>query len=245
MAVLEVRGVSKTFRIPDAHRDTVRAHALALFRPRRFRDLRVLDGVSLELGKGETLGIMGRNGSGKSTLLKIIAGIYAPERGEVRRHAAITPILELGLGWNPELDAVDNVYLIGAVMGLTLPEIRAAMGEILAFAEVEAFANLKLHHYSTGMAARLAYAVAFHTVREVLVLDEVFAVGDVGFVARCQQRYRELSAAGHAILLVSHDRRTVSQFCHRALLLEGGRIVMNDAPEKVCDEYFRLLTAGR
>ena len=245
MAVLEVRRVRKTFQIPDAHRDTVRAHALALFRPRRFRDLRVLDDVSLELGKGETLGIMGRNGSGKSTLLKIIAGIYAPERGQVRRHAAITPILELGLGWNPELDAVDNVYLIGAVMGLTLPEIRAAMGEILAFAEVEAFANLKLHHYSTGMAARLAYAVAFHTVREVLVLDEVFAVGDVGFVARCQQRYRELSAAGHAILLVSHDRRTVSQFCHRALLLEGGRIVMNDAPEKVCDEYVRLLTAGR
>jgi ABC-type polysaccharide/polyol phosphate transport system ATPase subunit len=245
VAVLEVRDVAKTFRIPDVHRATVRDHALALFRPRRFRDLRVLDGVTFQLAKGETLAVMGRNGCGKSTLLKIVAGIFEADRGQVVRHAGITPILELGLGWNPELDAIDNVYLMGAVMGLTLGEIRAAMDDILAFGELTAFANLKLQHYSSGMAARLAYAVAFHAVREVLVLDEIFAVGDVGFIMRCQDRYRALSAAGHAVLLVSHDPRIVTSFCHRAVLLEGGTIVMDDTPERVCREYLRLVTATR
>jgi ABC-2 type transport system ATP-binding protein len=245
MAVLEVRHVSKTFHIPEVHRDTVRDHALALFRPRRFRDLRVLDSVSFQLEKGETLALMGRNGCGKSTLLKIIAGIYQAERGEVLRHVGITPILELGLGWNPELDAIDNVFLMGSVMGLPLAEIRDAMGDILAFAEVGPFARLKLQHYSSGMAARLAYAVAFHAVREVLVLDEIFAVGDVGFMLRCQDRYRTLSAAGHAVLLVSHDPRIVTTFCHRAILLEAGQIVMDDTPDRVCAEYLRLVTAAR
>jgi ABC-2 type transport system ATP-binding protein len=245
MAVLDVRDVAKSFRIPDVHRTTVREHALALFRPRRFRNLRVLDGVTFQLAKGETLAIMGRNGCGKSTLLKIIAGIYAAERGHVVRNAGITPILELGLGWNPELDAVDNVYLMGAVLGLTLGEIRDAMDDILAFAELRPFASLKLQHYSSGMAARLAYAVAFHAVREILVLDEIFAVGDVGFIMRCQERYRALSAAGHAMLLVSHDPRIVTTFCHRAILLEAGTIVMDDTPERVCKEYTRLVTATR
>ena len=242
MTVLEVQSVSKTFRIPDVHRTTVREHVLALFRPRRFRTLRVLDGVSFDVRKGETLGIMGRNGSGKSTLLKIIAGIYPPDDGRVLRHAAITPILELGLGWNPELDALDNVYLIGAVMGLTLAEVRSAMDEILAFAEVQEFARLKLQHYSTGMAARLAYAVAFHAVRDVLILDEVFAVGDAGFRTRCEARYRALSAAGHTVLVVSHDPGLIATFCDRAILLERGKVVLDDAPGRVAEEYVRLLT---
>ena len=242
MVVLEVEGVSKTFRIPDVQRDTVREHALALFRPRRFRDLKVLDDVSFQLQQGETLGIIGRNGSGKSTLLKIIAGIYQPLRGRVVRHTPITPILELGLGWNAELDAVDNVYLIGSVMGLTLPKIREAMDEILAFAELEAFANLKLQHYSTGMAARLAYAVAFHAVRDVLILDEIFAVGDLRFRTRCLERYRALIATGHSVLLVTHDS-TAAALCDRALLLEGGQIVMEDAPERIWNEHVRRLTA--
>jgi len=240
MSLLEVRGVTKTFRIPAVHRETVRQHALALFRPRPFRTLRVLNDVSLELRPGETLGLMGRNGSGKSTLLKILAGIYQPDSGEVLRHALITPILELGLVWNLELDAIDNVYLIGTVMGQTVAEIRAAMHDILSFAEVENFANLKLQHFSSGMAARLAYAVAFHTVRDVLILDEIFAVGDASFRRRCEERYRVLRAAGHAVILVSHDRRIVSTFCDRALLLEGGTIVMDDNPERICDAYFQL-----
>ena len=163
---------------------------LGALRPRRFERLQVLDSVSFEVRRGETLGIMGRNGSGKSTLLKIVCGIYPPDRGRVTTRAAITPILELGVGWNPELDAIDNVFLIGSVMGLSLAEIRSSMDEILAFAELERFANLKLKYYSSGMSSRLAYAVAFRAVREVLVLDEIFAVGDAGFKARCEERYR-------------------------------------------------------
>jgi ABC-type polysaccharide/polyol phosphate transport system ATPase subunit len=241
MAVLEAAGLRKAFRIPDVSRTTVRQHALAFFRPRRFRELRVLDDVSFELRQGERLGLMGRNGCGKSTLLKLLAGIYEPDRGHVTRRAAITPILELGVGWNPQLDAVDNVYLIGAVMGLSLREIRAGMNEILAFAGLEAFAHLKLQHYSSGMAARLAYSVAFQAVREVLILDEIFAVGDAGFQLRCEQKYQALSAAGHSLVLVSHDTRVISRFCDRALLLDDGRVAMVDAPGRVAAEYLALV----
>src|SRR5262245_11027916 len=210
--MIEVDGVAKAFDIPDVHRETIREHALGLFRPRRFRRLAVLDDVRFSVEAGETVGIMGRNGSGKSTLLKIIAGIYPPDRGTVRVGGALTPILELGVGWNPELDAVDNVYLIGSVMGLGLREIRNGLEEILVFAGLTPFARLKLKHYSSGMAARLAYSVAFKAVREILILDEIFAVGDAAFKTRCQERYQQLSAAGHTILLVSHDPVVVGKF---------------------------------
>jgi ABC-type polysaccharide/polyol phosphate transport system ATPase subunit len=241
--MIQVDGVSKTFSFPDVRRETLREHVFALFRPRHFRDLTVLDAVSFEVKAGETVGIMGRNGSGKSTLLKIIAGIYPPDRGTARVRGALTPILELGVGWNPELDAIDNIYLLGSVMGLGLGEIRAGIDEILAFAELAPFANLKLKHYSSGMAARLAYSVAFKAVREVLILDEIFAVGDAGFVLRCEERYRELSAAGRTILLVSHDPKAVATFCERALLLERGRILLDGPAKTVADRYLELLTA--
>jgi ABC-2 type transport system ATP-binding protein len=220
----------------------VREHALDFFRPRPSERLAVLDAVTLELGRGESLGLMGRNGSGKSTLLKIIAGIYRPDRGSVRVHAPVTPILELGIGWNPDLDAIDNIELLGTVMGMTLRELRAATADILAFADLERFARLELRHYSSGMAARLAYAVAFHAVRDVLILDEIFAVGDAGFRERCQARYRDLHRAGHSMLLVSHEPRTIATFCERALLLERGRIVAAGPADTVADAYLALLT---
>src|SRR5690606_11493392 len=145
--LIEADGIRKSFRIPSERRDTVREHVFGLLRPRRFQTLRVLDGVSFTLRRGETLGIMGRNGSGKSTLLRILAGIYTPDAGEVRAYAGITPILELGVGWNQELDAIDNVYLMGTVLGLPLRSVTEALDEILAFAELERFARLKLKHY--------------------------------------------------------------------------------------------------
>ena len=242
-ALLEVEDVSKSFVIPSARRDTLREHVFGLFAPRRFEQLRVLDGVSLTVHEGETLGIMGRNGSGKSTLLKIVAGIYEADAGMVRRHAGLTPILELGVGWNPELNAIDNVYLLGSVLGLSLRAIRHAMDGILAFAELERFAELPLKHYSSGMASRLAYAVAFAAVREVLVLDEIFAVGDAGFRARCEARYRQLRAAGHTVVLVSHDPNTVRNFCDRAVLLEAGRLVAEGHGGAIADRYVASLAS--
>lgn len=244
MAIVQVERVSKAFRIPSVRRDTIREHVLDLFQPRRHERLQVLDEVSFEVQPGETLGIMGRNGVGKSTLLKIVCGVYLPDRGSVQVHGAITPILELGVGWQTELDAVDNVLLIGTVLGLTIREIRQSMDEILAFAELERFANLKLKHYSSGMAARLAYAVAFRAVREVLVLDEIFAVGDAAFKARCEQRYSELRALGHTVILVSHNPSTISTFCDRALLLEGTHVKAIGRATDIADEYVAALTGS-
>ena len=175
------------------------------------------------MSRGEALGIMGRNGCGKSTLLKILCGVYAPDSGRVTIRGPITPILELGVGWNPELDAIDNVCLVGAVMGLTLPEIRRRMDEILAFAELERFANLKLKHYSSGMASRLGYAVAFAAVRDVLVLDEIFAVGDAGFRAKCETGIVSCVPAGTP----SSWSATIFESCRRFVIvgccLRGGK----------------------
>jgi len=239
--VIEARAVAKSFFIPSVRRDTVREHVFGLLRPRRFEELRVLEDVSFEVRTGETLGLMGRNGSGKSTLLKILSGIFRPDRGSVVVRGPITPILELGVGWNPELDAIDNIFLLGGVMGLSLGEIRRSVDAILEFAGLERFANLELRHYSSGMAARLAYAVAFQAVREVLILDEIFAVGDAAFRNRCFDRYRELHAAGHTVVVVSHEPYTIATFCQRALLIEGGRVVLDDRADRVSEEYLRRL----
>jgi ABC-type polysaccharide/polyol phosphate transport system ATPase subunit len=242
MALIEVDAVSKAFLIPSVKRDTVREHLLGLLHPRAFQRLLVLDDVSFDVRPGEALGIMGRNGTGKSTLLKIVCGIYLPDRGRVISRAPITPVLELGVGWNPELDAIDNVLLIGSVMGLSLHEVRRSMDEILAFAELEPFANLKLKHYSSGMSQRLGYAVAFQAVRDVLVLDEILAVGDAGFRARCETRYRELRASGRTAIIVSHDARIIEAFSDRALLLDGGHIVCEGTPAQIAAEYLSPLT---
>ena len=242
MSVIEVRQLAKSFLIPSAKRETVREHVLHFYRRRSFERLDVLRSVSFDVHAGETIGIMGRNGSGKSTLLKILCGIYRADSGSLHVRAPVTPILELGLGWNPELDGVDNVMLIGTAMGLSLREARESLDEILEFAGLERFAGLPLKHYSSGMAARLAYSVAFKAVRDVLVLDEIFAVGDQEFRARCEARYRELSARGHTIVLVSHEPRIVSTFCNRALLLEGGTIVLDASGAEVVAEYSRHMS---
>ena len=238
--LIEARNLRKRFRVPSEERRTIREHVFGALRRRSFREIRVLDGIDLDLRPGETLGIMGRNGSGKSTLLKILCGIYQPDSGSLRVRAPITPLLELGIGWNPDLDAIDNILLMGTIMGMSLAEAKSALDEVLAFAQVEPFANLPLKHYSSGMAARLAYSVAFRAVREVLVIDEIFAVGDAAFKARCEARYRELAASGHTTLLVSHEPRTIESFCTRALLLEGGRIALEGTGSEVAEAYLDL-----
>lgn len=241
MNVIEVQDLAKGFRVPSVRRDTVREHLLGVLNPRTFRRLEVLRSVSFAVRAGESVAIMGRNGSGKSTLLKVLCGIYVPDQGRVEVRAPVTPVLELGVGWNPDLDAIDNIVLLGTVMGMSLTEASRATEEVLAFAELEPFANLQLRHYSSGMASRLAYAVAFKAVREVLVLDEVFAVGDARFKARCEERYRELKAEGHTVLLVSHDPVAVA-LCDRALLLEDGRIAAGGTPAQIIAAYMESST---
>jgi len=242
VGIIDVDAVSKSFWIPSVRRQTLREHLLGVFEPRRFQKLDVLTELSFEVERGETLGIMGRNGTGKSTLLKILCGVYLPDSGRVTARAPITPVLELGVGWNPELDALDNVMIVGSVMGLSLAEIRRSLDEILSFAELERFANLKLKHYSSGMSQRLGYAVAFKAVRDVLILDEIFAVGDAGFKAKCEARYRELRAAGHTTIMVSHEPRMIAAFCDRALLLDGGRVAFEGGGSDVADQYLKALT---
>jgi ABC-type polysaccharide/polyol phosphate transport system ATPase subunit len=239
--LVEVDSVSKAFWIPDEPRHTIREHVMAGFAPRPRRRLPVLDSVSLQLRQGEAVGVMGANGCGKSTLLKLVCGIYIPDEGTITTRAAITPILDLGVGWNPELDAVDNVYLIGGMMGLSLMEISRSLDSILEFAELRPYARMHLKNYSSGMAARLAYAVAFQAVRDVLVLDEVLAVGDAGFKKRCEQRYREIRAAGHTTLVVSHEPYIIGAFCDRAVMLQQGRIVAEGPAADVAAAYLANL----
>jgi ABC-type polysaccharide/polyol phosphate transport system ATPase subunit len=241
VSAIAVNDIAKSFSIPTVRRDTIREHAFAAFWPRRFRELRVLDGVSFELKKGESLGVMGRNGSGKSTLLKILAGVYAPDRGSIQVDGAITPILSLGLAWNGELTARDNIFLAGTAMGMTLRELHAELDEILAFAQLEQFVDLEVKHYSSGMSARLAYSIAFRAVRDILLLDEIFAVGDAAFMQRCRARYRELQASGRSSILVSHAPDTIAEQCQRAILIEEGRVICAGPAAEVADAYRRLL----
>jgi ABC-type polysaccharide/polyol phosphate transport system ATPase subunit len=238
---LEIVDIKKSFWIPSAHRKTVREHFFGLFSPRRWEKLDVLGGISFDVKKGETFGIMGRNGSGKSTLLKIVSGVYRPDGGSIVVSGGLTPILELGLGWNIQLTARDNIYLSGTAMGLTIAQIDKQLDEILAFAELERFVDLELKHFSSGMGARLAYAIAFSAVREVLLLDEIFAVGDASFSTRCKERYRDLHKQGHTIVLVSHDPKTIAGFCERAVLIEGGKVMALGKASDVAEAYLQLL----
>lgn len=238
--MVEVIDVCKRFRIPEGRRETVRDHLFRLFRPRLFRELRVLDSVHLAVDAGEAFAIMGRNGCGKSTLLKVLCGIYPPDQGNVVVRAPSTPLLELGVGWNFELDATDNILLIGTCMGMSLRQAKDSVGEILAFAGLEAFASLQLKHFSSGMAARLAYATGFTAVQEVLIIDEIFAVGDAGFKARCGERFRKFHRKGHTLIVVSHDPRFVREFCTRGALMDQGRILFEGSAEEVVDGYLKL-----
>jgi ABC-2 type transport system ATP-binding protein len=244
MSIIEVKDLEKSFNIPKVRRDTLREHAMALFWPRKFEVLRVLKSVSFSVARGESFGVMGRNGSGKSTLLRILAGIYRPDRGIAEVRAPVTPILQLGLGWNNELSARDNLMLTGTAMGMTRKQLHEQFDEIVAFAELERFVDLQLKFYSSGMQARLAYAIAFSAVREVLLLDEVFAVGDAGFSRKCYERYRTLQAAGHTMVLVTHSPATIREFCSRAVLIDDGVVHHVGPAGEVADRYQSLVGSG-
>jgi ABC-type polysaccharide/polyol phosphate transport system ATPase subunit/SAM-dependent methyltransferase len=242
--------ISKTFRIPHGRRHTVREYVLHPFHRTTYETQNALDNVSFEIQSGEFFGVIGRNGSGKSTLLKVLAGIYSPDDGHVEVNGQLSPFIELGVGFNPELSARDNVHINGTLMGLSPREISARFDDIIAFGELERFVDQKLKNYSSGMQLRLAYSIAIQVPFDILLLDEVLAVGDQNFQEKCFATFEDMRAAGKTVVLVTHDLRAVARFCDRALLLRDGLVQGAGSPEEVTELYLeqerrRAATNGR
>jgi ABC-type polysaccharide/polyol phosphate transport system ATPase subunit len=237
---IEVEGLRKSFRIPTHRVDSLKERLVRPFSARDYRELHALDGVSFEIRKGEFFGIVGRNGSGKSTLLKLLASIYRADAGTIRMAGRLAPFIELGVGFNLELTARENVVLNGVMMGLTPREARNRLDAVLEFAELGEFVDLKLKNYSSGMLVRLAFSLMMEVDADVLLIDEVLAVGDAAFQQKCSDAFREMKAQGKTVVLVTHDMTTVEDFCHRALLIDEGRIQHAGEPDEVGRRYLRL-----
>lgn len=237
-----VNGVSKRFRIPHERKITVYEHLIGLLRggAYTYEEFNALQDVSFSVKHGETFGVIGPNGCGKSTLLKVLAGVLYPDSGMVRMNGKIAPFLELGVGFQSELTAKENVYLYGAIMGLTRKDIDERYEEIIDFSELKRFENMKLRNFSSGMYVRLAFATAIQTDPDIMLVDEVLSVGDESFQKKCGQKIDEIRKAGKTILLVSHALGTVQALCNRCLLLNGGRVVAVGETERVLEEYSRM-----
>jgi ABC-2 type transport system ATP-binding protein len=238
--VIEARGVEKTFRIPTHRIDSLKERATHPFTRIEYREHRALRDVSFDVHKGEFFGIVGRNGSGKSTLLKILASIYKADAGRVRMAGRVAPFIELGVGFNPELTARDNVVLNGVMMGLSRREAERRLEAVLDFAELREFEELKLKNYSSGMMVRLAFAVMVQADADTMLIDEVLAVGDAAFAQKCMDVFQQKRAAGKTIVLVTHDMATVQSLCHRAMLIHDGELRYVGDPEEAAARYFRL-----
>jgi len=236
---IKVEGVSKTFRIPHEKVTSLRGAAINAFKKNSYEEFKALDDVSFEVKKGEFFGIIGRNGSGKSTLLKILAGIYQTDKGKGKVHinGRISPFLELGIGFNMELSGRDNVYLNAIVLGMTKKQVDKKFDSIVAFSELERFIDQKLKNYSSGMQVRLAFAVSIHANREILLMDEVLAVGDTNFQQKCLAEFSRYRETGKTVILVSHDITTAQKYCDRLMLLRNGKIKMIGDPQEVGNEY--------
>ena len=234
---VSVAGVSKQFQFSPEQVHTLKQRVLHPFRPRQPKVLQALNEVSLDVARGEFFGIVGRNGSGKSTLMKCVAGIYRADAGEIWLRGRLAPFIELGVGFHPELSARDNVQINAIMFGLTPAEARARFDRIIEFAELREFVDLKLKNYSSGMQVRLAFSVMVHVDADVLLIDEVLAVGDASFQQKCHDVLMEMRDAGRTILLVTHDMQAVERFCHRAMLLERGNVVELGNPRDVARRY--------
>jgi ABC-type polysaccharide/polyol phosphate transport system ATPase subunit len=237
---VRLEGVHKSFKLPHQHYSTLKERALHPFRSRSYDELHAVDDVSVEIAEGEFFGIVGRNGSGKSTLLKCLAGIYPSDAGEIAINGRLSPFIELGVGFNPELTARENVLINAIMLGLTRKQARERFDDIIAFAELEEFLDLKLKNYSSGMSVRLGFAVAVQVDADILLVDEVLAVGDAAFQQKCFEQFQALKDAGRTIIFVTHDMASVERFCDRAMLLERGKIVHIGAPADVAREYNQL-----
>lgn len=237
---IRVENLSKTFRIPHEKHTSLKSAALNIFQKRSFTEFRALDGVEFEIKKGEFFGIIGRNGSGKSTLLKILAGIYVVDKGRVKINGKISPFLELGVGFNPELTGSENIFLGGSILGLSRKEIEEKYDGIVEFSELEEFIDMKMKNYSSGMQVRLAFSLAINVNAEILLMDEVLAVGDSNFQQKCLEEFDKYRAMGKTVILVTHDIGTIQKYCDRAMLLRDGNIKLIGSPEKIASQYVSL-----
>ncbi len=233
---IKVTNVSKIYKLYDTPAARLK-DALGLARKKNYREHAALHDVTLEIKKGETVGIIGTNGSGKSTLLKIITGVIRQTEGEVEVDGRISALLELGAGFNMEYTGIENVYLQGDMMGFSRQEIEQKMEDILGFADIGDFVHQPVKTYSSGMFVRLAFAVAINIEPEALIVDEALSVGDVFFQAKCYRKFEEFKKQGKTILFVSHDLGSITKYCDRAILLNKGRKVMEGTPKEAVDRY--------
>ncbi|MDM0046153.1 polysaccharide ABC transporter ATP-binding protein [Variovorax dokdonensis] len=243
---LSVRGLTKEYRIShlaqrhDKVTDAAFAAVKNLFRPQQFEDFRALDDVSFDIKKGDVVGVVGRNGAGKSTLLKVLSRITEPTAGEVRLYGKVGSLLEVGTGFHPELTGRENIYLNGSILGMRKREIDRQFDAIVDFSEVERFLDTPVKRYSSGMHVRLAFAVAAHLNPEILIIDEVLAVGDTQFQNKCLGKMREVSTeGGKTVLFVSHNMAVVKSLCNKGLLLANGRLALQGTAQEVLEEYAR------
>lgn len=239
--VIRADNVSKTFKLPHERVSSVKSAVIGFYRRRRSYEIQqALKDINFEIKQGEFFGIVGRNGSGKSTLLKILAGIYQPSGGKVYTHGKIVPFIELGVGFNPELTGRDNVYLNGALLGFSRRQMEAMYEDIVSFAELGKFMDQKLKNYSSGMEVRLAFSLAIRAKADILLIDEVLAVGDADFQRKCFRYFNQLKREKKTVILVTHEMDAVREYCDRAMLIDKQRVVKIGHPEEVAREYLKI-----
>ena len=238
--MIELQNVSKTFRLYHEKRNSIYEAVTGYFsRQKYYETLRVLDEISFSVKRGEMLAILGKNGAGKTTLLRLIAGIYKPDSGEIIRRGNMVPFFSLGTGFQVELDARTNVQLYGVLLGIPRKVIKEKMDDILAYAGLEKFADIKLKNFSTGMYARLAFSTAIQVDPDIMLMDEIISVGDIAFQEKSYKKFLEFKERGKSIILVTHSLDPVRDYCDRAIFLNKGKIEIMGEPEKVIEAYVK------
>jgi len=245
MGIIDVQNVSMRFNLAQEKTDTVKEYVLKLLRRQlSFTEFYALRDVSFSVEQGESVALIGSNGSGKSTMLKLISGVMQPTGGSIRTGGSIAPLIELGAGFDMDLTARENIFLNGAILGYDRAFMRAHFDEIVDFAELHDFVDVPVKNYSSGMIARLGFAIATQVKADILVVDEVLAVGDFMFQQKCHRRMEEMLSGGTTLLFVSHDAEQVQRLCRRAVWLDKGRLMADGDAQEVCGQY-RLAMENR
>jgi len=235
--MINVENISKKFLIPHEKRETLREKFLGLFRPVKYEKFNALNNVSFNVKKGAWLGIVGKNGSGKSTLLKILSGVYRADTGKIKISGKIVPLLELGVGFHPDLTVTQNIFFNATLLGIPQAEIKTKIEQILEFANLKRFRDQSLKNLSSGMQVRLAFSVAIQADGDVYLLDEVLAVGDFEFQRKCETVFDRWKKEAKTVVFVSHGMGNITRWCDHAILLEKGTIKDHNSAEIICKEY--------